>query len=555
MPHFGWTRLAYLLFVLVVLTALVHLASLGTDPRPLASEPRDGVAAGALQTNDEEPREPAREPRASAREPREPAKTAQPASATLPAALPASVADRLEDMATDVPGAGSPYTRHTRVPVFERPPPAGPAAPRAPTYSSGPVCGDLENFARTSKILFPLPKTYFDSYDDTWGAPRPQGGHEGTDLMVPTGTPEYALTDGTVVPVAGANRNGWNSLGGYAVMVEAAYSVGPIKKGDLFYYAHLDRESALKIGTRVRAGQVVGYAGDTGQGPEVTRGLFPPHLHLGWYDATGSRSAVVSGAMNPYPLLEWIKANGGAITGGSDVRYCQAPQTGTPTPSAGPSRWPKPDSPGVRPDLDTGSHDPRPSPAIEESRRRTGHLVDVAKKAKPARQRAKPAMHSGRGTKDDPAAAAKEPQPLQSEMPKPKPSHPKPAAPDTTPAELPVLRDQRPQPPGAGSPNDSHPSETAKANKHYPSGEEQGTETGENKKQEAKEHDREERPRKDPEHDSRPSDEHTSPEEDPPPSETTEPQTAGEAETDPESTVPETIETTTETTVEVTTTE
>ena len=55
MLHFGWTRLAYLLFVLIVLTALVQLASLGTDPRPLASEPRDGVAAGAPRTNDEEP--------------------------------------------------------------------------------------------------------------------------------------------------------------------------------------------------------------------------------------------------------------------------------------------------------------------------------------------------------------------------------------------------------------------------------------------------------------------------------------------------------------------
>jgi Peptidase family M23 len=167
-------------------------------------------------------------------------------------------------------------------------------------------------------------------------------------------------------------------------MVEASYSVGPVKKGDLFYYAHLDRESALKIGTRVRAGQVLGYAGDTGQGPEVTRGHFPPHLHLGWYDAIGSRSNATSGAMNPYPLLEWIKANGGAITGGSDVRYCQTPQTGMPTPSAGASRWPKPDSPGVRPDLDTGSHDPKPSPVIEESRHRAGHPVDVAKKAKPA---------------------------------------------------------------------------------------------------------------------------------------------------------------------------
>jgi hypothetical protein len=290
--------------------------------------------------------------------------------------------------------------------------------------------------------------------------------------------------------------------------------VGPIKTGDLFYYAHLDRESALKIGTRVRAGQVLGYAGDTGQGPEVTRGHFPPHLHLGWYDAIGSRSNATSGAMNPYPLLEWIKANGGAITGSSDVRYCQTPQTGMPTPSAGASHWPKPDSPGVRPDLDTGSHDPKPSPVIDESRHRAGHPVDVAKKAKPAGQRAKPATQSGRGTKDDPAAAAKEPQPLLKEVRKPTLSQLKPA--------------------GAGIPNEGHPSETAEGNK---------------------EQDREEKPKKDPEHNSRPPDEHTSPEEDPPASETTEPQTTGEPETDPESTVSETIEITAETTVEVTTTE
>ena len=46
------------------------------------------------------------------------------------------------------------------------------------------------------------------------------------------------------------------------MMVRADYSVGPVKAGDLFYYAHLGRPSPLKIGARVRAGQVVGYAGD-----------------------------------------------------------------------------------------------------------------------------------------------------------------------------------------------------------------------------------------------------------------------------------------------------
>jgi collagen type III alpha len=453
-------------------------------------------------------------------------------------------------MATDVPAAGSPYTR---APVFRRPAPATPpagsgdAAVRAPAYSSGPVCGDLENFPSTSRILFPLPKAYFYSYGDTWGAPRPQGGHEGTDLMAPAGTPEYAVTDGTIVPVAGTTQNGWNTLGGYTVMVEAAYSVGPIEKGDLFYYAHLDRPSALKIGTRVRAGQVVGYAGDTGQGPAVTRGLFPPHLHLGWYDAAGSRSDVVSGAMNPYPLLEWIKANGGAVVGGSNVRYCQAPQTGVPTPSTGESRWPTPDSPGVRPDLDTGSDDPKPSPVVEKSQNRAGHPVDLAKKAEPAKQ-------SGQGTKDRPAAAAHKPNPPPREAPETKPPAPKPPTPDATPAEPPVPPAQEPPPPSGGSPPESPPPDTAAGKKHDPSDGRQEAETGEDKREEAEEQDREERPEKqDQEQGSRPSNEHTSPEEDPPASETAEPETTDETKTDDESTMPEPVpETTTETTIETT---
>ena len=137
--------------------------------------------------------------------------------------------------------------------------------------------------------------------------------------MSPTGTPEFAITDGTLVPVVGSNENGWNRLGGYTVMLEAAYDVGPIKKGDLFYYAHMDQKSALPVGARVRAGQQIGLAGDTGEGQEVTRGKFPSHLHLGWYDMSGERTDLKSGAMNPYPLLLWLETYGGAVTGGTDA--------------------------------------------------------------------------------------------------------------------------------------------------------------------------------------------------------------------------------------------
>jgi hypothetical protein len=183
--------------------------------------------------------------------------------------------------------------------------------------------------------------------------------------MSPTGTPEFAVTDGNLVSVKRTNGNGWNRLGGYTTMLQAAHDAGPIKKGDLFYYAHMDEESALPIGTKVRAGQQIGVVGDTGEGREVTRGKFPPHLHLGWYDASGSeeRTNLESGAMNPYPLLLWLEAYGGEISGGTDASYCEAPQEPVREPT------------GTSSDLDTGDpQDARPSLIVGESRDGRGSL-------------------------------------------------------------------------------------------------------------------------------------------------------------------------------------
>jgi len=205
--------------------------------------------------------------------------------------------------------------------------------------------------------------------------------------MAPSGSPEYAITDGTVVPVAGSDADGWNTLGGHAVMVRADYSIGPVKAGDLFYYAHLERESPLEIGSRVRAGQVVGYAGDTGQGPPGTSGLFPPHLHLGWYDGTGDREEAPSGAMNPYPLLEWVKSNGGAVTGGSDARFCEAPRTGPPTPSAHDGDWPAPANPNTSPDLDAGPGKPKPAQAAGDARGDQKMKAPAKRPPRPERQK------------------------------------------------------------------------------------------------------------------------------------------------------------------------
>lgn len=220
-------------------------------------------------------------------------------------------------------------------PVFYRP-----SSEEAQSSADGPVCGDLGDFPKSSRVVFPLPGDYFNSYDDTWGAARPQGGHEGSDLMSPTGTPEFAITDGTIVPVRRSNENGWNRLGGYTVMLQAAHDAGPIKKGDLFYYAHMDQKSALPIGAKVRAGQRIGEVGDTGEGREGARGKFPPHLHLGWYDGNGGRTGLDSGAMNPYPLLLWLEQNGGAVTGGMDASYCEAGEPIPDSPARAPTSTP-----------------------------------------------------------------------------------------------------------------------------------------------------------------------------------------------------------------------
>ncbi len=347
LTHPRFVRVCYAFFIVAVLAAVLKLSVSGAEPaflKMLPTAPAASVVAELAPRSTEHPEDP-----------------------RLGSFSDDDEAERLEALLARGDANSSPReglflgadrevaASSDDAPVFRRPSLARGSSP-------GPVCGDLGDAPGSSRVVFPLPDEYFDSYDDTWGAARPQGGHEGSDLMSPSGTPEFALTDGRLVAVAGSNENGWNRLGGYTVMLEAAYDIGPIKKGDLFYYAHMDRKSSLPIGTEVRAGQKIGTVGDTGEGPEGTRGKFPPHLHLGWYDAELSeeRSEAESGAMDPYPLLVWLEKNGGAVSGGTDASYCQAPQSPKPAPSTGESGWPTPSVPGERPDLDTGREDVSP---------------------------------------------------------------------------------------------------------------------------------------------------------------------------------------------------
>ena len=101
---------------------------------------------------------------------------------------------------------------------------------------------------------------------DSWGNSRPGGrSHEGIDVFAPKDTPVLSTTNGLVV------RVGTNTLGGNVIWI-----LGPGL--ERHYYAHLNRYGAFRTGDRVSAGDVIGYAGDTGN----ARGG-PVHLHYGIY--------------------------------------------------------------------------------------------------------------------------------------------------------------------------------------------------------------------------------------------------------------------------------
>ena len=141
---------------------------------------------------------------------------------------------------------------------------------------------------------FPIPVGYQGEviFEDSFGAYRDNGGHEGCDIMdiknAPGRIPVISSTDGVVT------NKGWLYLGGYRIGITS-------ENGIYYYYAHLDSYvNGIDVGDEIMAGQLIGFMGDTGEGKEGTRGRFPVHLHFGIYTgiSEGKEKAV-----NSYPYL------------------------------------------------------------------------------------------------------------------------------------------------------------------------------------------------------------------------------------------------------------
>lgn len=158
-----------------------------------------------------------------------------------------------------------------------------------------------------------------------FGAPRDGGArsHHGIDIFRPRGTPVVAAADGVV-------RTGETPVGGRVVWLRDARTRRNV------YYAHLDNW-AVESGATVRAGDVLGYVGNSGNARTT-----PPHLHFGVYDRGPSDPAPYLRRDDPAPaavtapvdrLGDWMRVVGRGVT--MQIDGADTSSRSTLTPGAG----------------------------------------------------------------------------------------------------------------------------------------------------------------------------------------------------------------------------
>jgi murein DD-endopeptidase MepM/ murein hydrolase activator NlpD len=124
---------------------------------------------------------------------------------------------------------------------------------------------------------------------NSWGDARGGGfrQHHGTDIMAAAGTPVLAAAPGTVEKLFQSEQGGTTL---YVRSDDRRWS---------YYYAHLaGYADGVREGMTVRAGQRIGFVGDSGDA-----GAGNYHLHFGVARMAAGRRWWEGEDINPYPLL------------------------------------------------------------------------------------------------------------------------------------------------------------------------------------------------------------------------------------------------------------
>jgi murein DD-endopeptidase MepM/ murein hydrolase activator NlpD len=122
---------------------------------------------------------------------------------------------------------------------------------------------------------------------DTFDEKRSSARHEATDIVALRNTPVLAVEDGTIKSLF------VSKAGGLTI-----YEFDPSERY-CYYYAHLERYvPGLKVGQRVKKGQIIGYVGTSGNAPPDA-----PHLHFGVTIVGPEKKWWGGKPINPYPIL------------------------------------------------------------------------------------------------------------------------------------------------------------------------------------------------------------------------------------------------------------
>lgn len=147
-----------------------------------------------------------------------------------------------------------------------------PSESRAPqTRTRGTYSGSL---------IMPVAGVSPAELQDSFGDARSGGrSHMGIDIFAPRWTEALAVTSGSLSSVGSGARSG-----------RSVWLVGD--DGRAYFYAHLqDWADGVRDGVRVRAGQVIGYVGNSGNAASAAT-----HLHFEVRDPSGR-------TVNPYYVL------------------------------------------------------------------------------------------------------------------------------------------------------------------------------------------------------------------------------------------------------------